>query len=219
MAIYFVQEGDGGAIKIGFTGGDPWARMASLQTGNSKKLAMLAVAPGGQQEERALHQRFADLRLEGEWFAPDQRLIGFIDGVRWAHPQGEDQTGVHESTEIYGMTIEQMEVVAGYIDAQSCMDRCKSAQATDASAKLAHARWDAVDAILTHMGEFHTSRDEGFMAAHSQDDWRETLKYIDQVIQLHRAQACVPPDIQAALDSSEDYLRVAAERLTGRGVN
>jgi hypothetical protein len=49
-----------------------------LQTGNPKRLLVLAVGHGGETEERLLHTRFARLRVQGEWFSLSWWHIGFI---------------------------------------------------------------------------------------------------------------------------------------------
>lgn len=68
MAVYLIRNGDAGAVKIGHTNGNPLARLRSLQTSMPTKLRLIRVLKGGVAEERALHGRFAALRLEGEWF-------------------------------------------------------------------------------------------------------------------------------------------------------
>ncbi len=65
--IYFVRRGDG-RIKIGFTAKDAQKRIAGLSTG-AGSLDLLATLEGGRDAERALHERFAEHRVEGEWFA------------------------------------------------------------------------------------------------------------------------------------------------------
>jgi len=75
--VYFVQQGDNGAIKIGCSK-DPSKRLAALQTGHSETLRLLTCAPGTQQQERALHDRFAHLRVSGEWFRPGDDLLSYI---------------------------------------------------------------------------------------------------------------------------------------------
>lgn len=75
--VYFVQQGDSGAIKIGCSK-DPTKRLATLQCGHSEHLRMLTCAPGTQQQERALHDRFAHLRVSGEWFRPGDDLLAYI---------------------------------------------------------------------------------------------------------------------------------------------
>lgn len=54
--------------KIGYTSGDPLKRLQQLQTGNPFKLALVGSVEGGPEVEARAHKKFADLRLEGEWF-------------------------------------------------------------------------------------------------------------------------------------------------------
>lgn len=82
--VYFIQAADSGPIKIGFTTGDPRSRMASLQTGNPHPLRLLVVVPGTPEDEGSLHERFAQSRMQGEWFAPSPILIAFILGAQMA---------------------------------------------------------------------------------------------------------------------------------------
>lgn len=73
--VYFIQVGESGPIKIGYTRTDPTKRLSELQTGNPYKLRLLLVLEGGFDLEHALHEKFADLRLEGEWFRNDPILL------------------------------------------------------------------------------------------------------------------------------------------------
>jgi T5orf172 domain len=84
--IYFVMsdfKGTGAAfIKIGVAT-DVEARLAGLRTGCPVKLALLGTIndiPRDRlmDEERRLHEQFADLRAEGEWFRSHERLLSFI---------------------------------------------------------------------------------------------------------------------------------------------
>lgn len=75
MAVYFVQAGEGGPIKIGFTGGNVSERIADIQTGCPFPLIALGTIDGGEAEERELHLRFRDKRLSGEWFTPCDELL------------------------------------------------------------------------------------------------------------------------------------------------
>lgn len=75
--IYVLRRGDAGPVKIGVSK-SPEARLAKLQTACAEPLALLRVLPGGQEREAALHARFAHLRLEGEWFRPDEDLLKFF---------------------------------------------------------------------------------------------------------------------------------------------
>jgi hypothetical protein len=67
MAIYFVQAGEGPAVKIG-KADDVAARLRELQCGNHLVLRVLRVVEGGRREEAWLHARYAHKRLRGEWF-------------------------------------------------------------------------------------------------------------------------------------------------------
>ncbi len=66
--IYFIGAGKNGPIKIGHTRKTVESRMAGLQTGNPEKLHLLASHEGSTLHEKLLHTRFANYRLEGEWF-------------------------------------------------------------------------------------------------------------------------------------------------------
>ena len=79
LAVYFIQAGVGGPIKIGCSA-DAASRLATLQVGNPEALRLLATAPGGFAEEATLHARFAAHRLTGEWFRPTLELLAFIAG-------------------------------------------------------------------------------------------------------------------------------------------
>lgn len=73
---YFIRAGD--AIKIGFASNFK-RRLGSLQTAQEKPLEVLAVISAGDVGELEAHQRFAHLRLSGEWFRADKELLQFIE--------------------------------------------------------------------------------------------------------------------------------------------
>ena len=83
MAVYFLQEAieNPTAIKIG-SGNDPMSRKESLEAGNPIKLKLLAVMRGSIKEEKALHKRFAELRLHREWFRYEDPLRCFVESLR-----------------------------------------------------------------------------------------------------------------------------------------
>lgn len=78
--VYFIRRGESGPVKIGFSA-NVRKRVRSLQTGSAEPLKLLAVAEGGEQTERFLHEQFARHRLEGEWFSPDASLLGLISDL------------------------------------------------------------------------------------------------------------------------------------------
>lgn len=66
--VYFIQSVRGGPVKIG-TARDPESRLLSLQTAHPYPLRIIGLIPhGGVRTERLLHRRFADHRMNGEWF-------------------------------------------------------------------------------------------------------------------------------------------------------
>lgn len=78
--VYFIQCGAYGPIKIGVTTGNPYCRLALLQTGCPERLDLLGVIfPCDPTKEGELHAQFAHLRIRGEWFAPAPELLKFID--------------------------------------------------------------------------------------------------------------------------------------------
>jgi hypothetical protein len=76
--VYFIQPARGGPIKIGTTG-DLELRLRQLDADYGLTWAVLGTTPGGVEEERALHGRFAHLRLgRTEQFRPARELLEFI---------------------------------------------------------------------------------------------------------------------------------------------
>jgi len=77
MAVYFLQAGEGGAVKIGLAK-DARRRVALLKTGSPLPLTLIGLwADGSAEDEQALHRRFAGARVRGEWFEPVGDLIDF----------------------------------------------------------------------------------------------------------------------------------------------
>lgn len=86
MAVYFIQAGENGPVKIGFANHIA-SRLASLQSCCPETLVLLRTVDGNSAIERAYHRQFASQRLRGEWFtfheamltnAPDAAPIGSI---------------------------------------------------------------------------------------------------------------------------------------------
>jgi hypothetical protein len=76
--IYFLQSVEGGPVKIGHSGDVP-SRIESLEAHYKKRLALLGTMPGGRDEEREVHERFAHLRFgRTEQFRPAPELMAFI---------------------------------------------------------------------------------------------------------------------------------------------
>lgn len=75
--VYFVQSGDDGPIKIGWTQ-DIERRIAELQTANAHPLQLLGEVPGTLRDEAAMHARFGHLRMEAEWFRNSLEIQVFL---------------------------------------------------------------------------------------------------------------------------------------------
>lgn len=78
--IYFIQEGDDGAIKIGRSK-NVRGRLALLQTSNPRRLRLLGSFAGVLTDEKKLHDWFASSRLIGEWSDPTAELLDHIAEV------------------------------------------------------------------------------------------------------------------------------------------
>lgn len=83
-SVYFIRRGTSRVVKIGVAK-DPWKRLRQLQTGSADRLKIVAVMPGTPADERALHRRFADLRLGGEWFRMSPEITAMIREVKRRH--------------------------------------------------------------------------------------------------------------------------------------
>jgi len=74
-SVYFAASG--GQVKIGWSR-KVSARLAQLQTGSAVPIKLLGTVAGGRALERRLHERFAHLRVAGEWFLDDPELLVHI---------------------------------------------------------------------------------------------------------------------------------------------
>lgn len=89
--VYFIGAAQSGAIKIGFTTGNPLRRLAALQTANCEDLVLLAVVDGSPQLEGEMHRRFAQNNVRGEWFDPTGALGEFVRNLRHGEPRPESR--------------------------------------------------------------------------------------------------------------------------------
>lgn len=72
--VYFIGCPEADAVKIGATSNRVYERLNQAQVNCPLKLVLLGVSDGGYSVEAALHERFAHLRIRGEWY----RLAGEI---------------------------------------------------------------------------------------------------------------------------------------------
>lgn len=84
--IYMIQSGDGGPVKIGLSK-NPKKRLSQLQVSHPYTLRLIHIFAGGRDEEIALHLRFAEARIRGEWFHPLPEIVAGEVGLdRVSHP-------------------------------------------------------------------------------------------------------------------------------------
>ena len=80
--VYFVRRADGvGPIKIGCSI-QPKERLATLALWSPYKLELVAIAPGGFPDENALHWKFKNARMQGEWFSDVPELLDYVRVVQ-----------------------------------------------------------------------------------------------------------------------------------------
>lgn len=75
--IYFVQVGDDGPIKIGYST-NPARRLAALQASHPEVLHLIGLTQGSQLEEDRLHEQLAQWRIRGEWYAATAAVLAEI---------------------------------------------------------------------------------------------------------------------------------------------
>lgn len=76
--VYFIQETETGAIKIGWSS-NLRKRLAALQISNHSKLKLLAAYEGCIGEEKDTQDHFKEFRIRGEWFRPNEDLMRVIE--------------------------------------------------------------------------------------------------------------------------------------------
>jgi hypothetical protein len=78
--VYVIDPMDRGPVKIGVSSA-PERRVRDLQIGHHEVLGILAMFPGGEEDEQELHKIFSAERLQGEWFERTPRVCNFIDMI------------------------------------------------------------------------------------------------------------------------------------------
>lgn len=84
--VYYLTDGE--AIKIGYAS-CPRRRRASLQSGNTRELVLLAVEPSSLGRERRVHSALRPSRFGAggkEWFLPSTAVIKQVYACRLANP-------------------------------------------------------------------------------------------------------------------------------------
>ncbi|MDB5448227.1 MAG: hypothetical protein JWQ97_3544 [Phenylobacterium sp.] len=84
--IYVIRDPQTERVKIGFSE-KPWARLGQIQIGCPTDLTLAAVMDGGRDDEAALHARFSEYHVRGEWFAETAELADFVSRMPPPHPK------------------------------------------------------------------------------------------------------------------------------------
>lgn len=79
--VYVIHRPATNEVKIGVSR-CPRDRMATLQTGSSSPLVLLAKVRGAHSEEQMLHERFAAHRKSGEWFEASPEILEWAKNPR-----------------------------------------------------------------------------------------------------------------------------------------
>ena len=79
--IYFIQQGEKGPVKIGHTSSNLMERVRALQLGNPLELKLIGSIDGTPGIERALHKKFSEFNMRGEWFKPDPNFMSQIKSI------------------------------------------------------------------------------------------------------------------------------------------
>lgn len=79
--VYFVQAGETGPIKIGWTENVDH-RIDHLQLASPERLILRASLRGDRDLERKIHQYFSEHRIRGEWFEA-KPVLAALAGARF----------------------------------------------------------------------------------------------------------------------------------------
>jgi len=80
--VYFIGSPSLHSIKIGIATKSVIKRLKQLQTSNPEKLKIYGVIENGIEKKE--HEKFANLRQQGEWFAKTQELKDFILNIEYS---------------------------------------------------------------------------------------------------------------------------------------
>jgi len=87
--VYFIRAGVNGPVKIGVTR-NLKHRLEILGAGNHHELKCLHTIDGTVELERAMHRRFEQQHIRGEWFRYEGELRSFIRASRGTKRGGAD---------------------------------------------------------------------------------------------------------------------------------
>lgn len=105
--IYFIRDVDAGTIKIGYAADVP-SRLNNISGGRPGKCQLLTTYPGGIDEERKEHTRWAAFRIGStEWFNSSSELDAYIESVTGRDQTSHDVTSSHEPSHDVTLRLDQ----------------------------------------------------------------------------------------------------------------
>lgn len=78
--VYVIGNKEMNICKIGFTN-NIFKRIIAIQTGCPFKLEIFCVVEGSVQTEKKLHEKYKDLRMNGEWFRYEGKLKESVENT------------------------------------------------------------------------------------------------------------------------------------------
>lgn len=100
--IYFILAPELNRVKIGLAQ-KPWERLSKLQTDCPCDVQLVAFIQGDLAAEQALHQRFAQQRVRGEWFNLIGPLLDYVATLDAAKPLPKRQSRLKPMAEASGL--------------------------------------------------------------------------------------------------------------------
>jgi Meiotically Up-regulated Gene 113 (MUG113) protein len=73
--VYAMADLERGLVKIGYTDGPVEKRRRGIESASGAELALLGCISGTRDDERSMHELFADHRVRGEWFRADEDVL------------------------------------------------------------------------------------------------------------------------------------------------
>lgn len=203
MPIYFIQRGDAGPVKIGFTN-DIRKRLRGLQTGHDTRLILRRAFDGSEVDERKLHARFVGSRLQGEWFAPTADILtGDIGLPPLRAPAAPERQGNAPRLDGHGWTEES------YRKADEKRRLRIADPAFTARSNAAYARTGGVTRLLTFLATVEQALPR--IRATGKGAWRhrrDAKKSLAHALERAEAALAVTPGLM-------DHVRLRAMKADG----
>lgn len=116
--VYFIGPSDWrlGRVKIGRTTSGVRNRLAALQTGSPFPLEVYAWAEDEGDLETCLHEVFAPLRLHGEWFALDYKLLDLVSDLAGQSYGARETTRKELWEALYAIVLDETNIPSQWAD-------------------------------------------------------------------------------------------------------